>query len=216
MNPTVTDSPYAKIDHNPFSGIREIIPKLDGWCSVDKALALASAVVSIRPNISTEVGVYGGRGTIALALAHRYIGQGKVIAIDPFSNEAATEGYEGVHKEWWGKQQLDAVMAGFLRAVEQLKLGDYVDFRRAKSDDVEPASEIGVLVVDGQHSMQALTDVKRYATKVPTGGFCLLDDEEWVGGGPKAASQWLLSNGFVRRYGFDTGGMYQRVRKGKQ
>jgi predicted O-methyltransferase YrrM len=199
-----------------FQTIEELIPKMDGWCSVEKAFVLASTVIAFRPKVSVEIGIFGGRSAIPIALAHKYIGYGKLVAIDPWSNEAATEGYSDEHKAWWAKQDLEGIMRRFLQRVDDLQLNDFIDVRRAKSDDVEPPSDTGFVHVDGQHSMQALRDVQRYMAKMPVGSNAALDDVGWVGGGPAAGVQWMLDNGWKQLYPLDTGAIFQRVKAPKK
>ena len=56
----------------------------DGWCKLEKANALAAAIVSIQPNLIVEVGVWAGRSLIPMALSLKYLGKGKILGIDPW------------------------------------------------------------------------------------------------------------------------------------
>lgn len=196
---------------NPFETIERVVPTMEGWCSVEKAFALASVVIAMRPAISVEIGVFAGRSAIPIALAHKYVGHGKLIAIDPWSTEAATEGYSKEHKEWWSKQPLDKIKGQFLNSVATLGLTDFVDVRPCSSDAVNRPPPIGLLHVDGQHSMQALRDVQRFAPCCPPGSFCFMDDVSWEGGGPRAGVTFLKEHGWSELFQLDTGSMFQRI-----
>lgn len=196
---------------NPFETIERVVPTMEGWCSVEKAFALASVVIAMRPAISVEIGVFAGRSAIPIALAHKYVGHGKLIAIDPWSTEAATEGYSKEHKEWWSKQPLDKIKGQFLNSITTLGLDAFVDVEACKSHQVKDLPAIGLLHVDGQHSMQALRDVTRFTPMCLSGAFCFMDDVSWEGGGPAAGVEWLLRHGWTQRFTLDTGAMFQRI-----
>lgn len=185
---------------------------MDGWCSVEKAFVLASTVIAFRPKVSVEIGVFGGRSAIPIALAHKYVNHGKLIAIDPWSNAAATEGYTDEHKTWWAKQDLESIMRRFLKRVEELQLHDFVEVVRAKSDDAAVPENVGFVHLDGQHTMQALRDAQRFMSNMPVGSNAAIDDVTWVGGGPAAAVQWMLDNGWSSLYPLDTGAVFQRIK----
>lgn len=197
--------------HTVFAQIERVLPTLAGWCAMSKATDLAATVLALRPNTVVEIGVFGGRSLIPMAMACHAVGAGKVIGIDPWSQQASAEGYEGKNKEWWGALNHEGVYQHFLTAVDSLGLRDRVEIIRAKSDDAAPPSCIDLLHVDGQHTDQALRDVERFAPKVRIGGFVFTDDDDWDGGGPAAACQRLLELGFVPLYKSGTGTAFQRV-----
>ncbi len=184
---------------------------LPGWCSYDKACRLAGMIIALRPEISLEVGIYGGRSFLPMALAHKFIGKGTVIGIEPWSYEAAIEGYDDKNKDWWlNHSHLEQAKSSFLRAANLLGVANVMKVHEVKSDEFNPPDGIGVLHLDGQHSEQALRDVKRYAPKVQIGGFVVLDDVAWDSGGVVSAATWLTDNGFKqidRIFNKPTGGV---------
>lgn len=200
--------------HGVFFQLESILPSLPGWCELPKATDLVSTVIALRPNTVVEIGVFGGKSLIPMALACQALGSGKVIGIDPWSAAASAEGYEGANKEWWTtKVDHDAIYHRFCTALLNLGLTEkHVEIFRKKSDDVTPPEVIDLLHVDGQHTDQALRDVERFATKVRCGGFCFTDDDNWSGGGPAAACKRLLEIGFVPLYKSGTGTAFQRAR----
>jgi len=182
-----------------------------GWTSQEKARTLAAIIVALKPEVTVEIGVYAGRSAISMAMAHRYINHGKVIGIDPYSKEAATEGYEGDHKKWWDENvNLDHIHALFIDTVKHYGLDKHITLIRAKSDDATPPDSIGLFHCDGSHTDQAVRDVERYASKVPVGGVVVMDDIHWPGGGVLRAVTALEQMGFVKLYDLDGGAVFQR------
>jgi predicted O-methyltransferase YrrM len=202
-----------------FNRVAQTVPTItNGWCSVEKACDLAAAVVTLRPDVVVEIGVFGGRSLIPMAMACREVGQGLVYAIDPWSASAAVEGYDGPNAEWWGKLDHEAIFQSFLAQVRDQGLAGWVHVVRQHSDDAVESvpSTIDILHIDGQHTKQAVKDVLNYASLVRTGGLCYMDDIEWGGGGVQHACQNLLFLGFEELYRHKdehgTGGMFQRVK----
>jgi predicted O-methyltransferase YrrM len=63
--------------------------QLPGWCTKEKAYTLASLVIGTRPAVIVEVGVFGGRSFLPMALALKELGKGMAIGIDPWSPAAS-------------------------------------------------------------------------------------------------------------------------------
>lgn len=197
-----------------FSEIARVNQTLHGWCSDQRAFDTAAVIMAIRPKNATVIGVFGGRDTIAAAIACKAVGSGKVTAIDPWSAAASVEGQTGEDAKWWDDQEKhEAVYRGFLRSLGELGLTEWVNVQRARSDDVTPAEEIGLLVSDGNHGPQAIRDIERYAPNVIVGGFAYLDDLKWTGGAVLESVNKLLSLGFVELYKRDGGAWFQRIKK---
>lgn len=185
-----------------------------GWTSVDKAHVLAAQIIALRPEITVEIGVYAGKGLISMALAHDFIGKGKVIGIDPYSPAASTDGQiSDGDKQFWGKLDHEAIYKLCLDSVERFGVSSRVEIIRAKSDDVTPPDNIGLLRIDGNHGEQAARDFDRYAPKVKIGGILHADDIDWTGDSIKTAvSKLLQSCAFVEIMKLDDGVVLQRVR----
>lgn len=195
-----------------FEEISILLPKLHGWCTVEKAQQLAATVIALRPLVTVEIGVWGGKSFIPMAMAHREIGRGNAWAIDPWSPAASAIDMAGPDAEWWGKvADHDLVYADFLNRLNEVHAANCVVIRRMKSDDAEIPHTIDLLHIDGNHGDQALKDAQRYAVKVRVGGMCCLDDLDWSGGAVRRAEAFLKSIGFIELYRIGTGAMYQRV-----
>lgn len=190
--------------------IAAMIPTVTGWCSIEKGNDLALAVLKTKSAVSIDVGVWGGRSAIAMALAHAEQDYGVVWAIDPWSATASVEGYDQVNAEWWGKQDHELVYQNFLASLKQHGVEKYVKVIRARSDDAPVPDSLGVAHFDGQHTDQTVRDVERFASNVTPNGFVFCDDIHWAGGGVERGVEKLLTLGFVQIFTRDTGAMFQR------
>jgi len=194
--------------------IASIHNDISGWCELEKAEILAALCYTTRPARIVEIGVFGGKSLIPMALAMKAAGGDyEVVGIDPWSNAAATEGYDGANREWWSAVDLDRVYNSFLTLRDRLGLS--IRVIRAKSDHVEWKQPIGLLHIDGQHTEQAVRDVLRYAVHVRLGGHVVVDDIGWVNPGATVqvsdAVGELAALGFVELYKLGTGAVFQRV-----
>lgn len=191
----------------------DFINTMHGWTTPGKAKELYELTLRIKPKVAMEIGVFGGRGTIAVALALKQLGTGKIIAIDPWdAGESAKGQVEPQGEKWWQDQDHEAVYQSFVWHVARQGVKDFVDVQRITSDEVACPAEIGLLIIDGNHGEQAIADAKKFAPAVPLGGYCLLDDLDWAGGYVRRAEEFIKSIGFVfiRLIDGQTG-IYQRV-----
>lgn len=199
-----------------FNRIAAELPTLHGWCDLDKAIDLAATVVALRPQVVVEIGVFGGKSLIPMALACQAIGSGVVIGVDPWDPRASSEGYDGKNKEWWENLDHESIARSYLNAVQRLGLNQFVQTVRMRSDAFAPPDKIDFCHIDGSHSEQAIRDVQRYASNVRVGGFTAMDDTTWTNNGiphVTMAVDALLKLGFVHVYNVGTGAMFQRVSK---
>jgi predicted O-methyltransferase YrrM len=200
---------------HPFDIINERLPLMHGWASEEKAQRLFALVISINAETSVEIGVYGGKSFLGLALGHAYISKGTAHAVDPWSNDAAVEGLDGQNREFWKNNPLEQIHESFVHHMKEVEAFHRVQVHRQKSDDVTPPESIDILHIDGSHTEQAVRDASRYAKNVRVGGFCVMDDETWQNGNDKPVERAvgnLIEMGFVRLYPLGTGAVYQRVK----
>lgn len=196
-----------------FQQIETVFPSITGWCTIERAEELAAMILTLRPHHSVCVGVWGGRETIAMAMAHRETGVGKVFAVDPWAAVASIQGQDQANAVWWGNQKMhDDIYGLFMAKVRECGLDDWVDIHRNRSDAVIIPESVGVAVIDGNHGPEAVKDVKRYAPHIVVGGFLYLDDLKWQGGHVEKAEAQALEMGFKRLHSRDTGAFYQRIK----
>lgn len=189
-----------------------------GWCSLDKALTLASIVLAIRPAVVVELGVWTGGSAIPLGLALTAVGSGQLLAVDAWSAEASVDGQAAEeHAQWWGVKMGDA---GHRRAFEMFlarlrRHGVHPDrcaVRRQRTDVATVPPSIDLLHHDANHGPQAVRDIERWAPAVRLGGMLVIDDLAWHGGHVSTARDRAVELGFEQRFLLGTGCVMQRVR----
>ncbi len=197
-----------------FETIRQEQPRLPGWCSLEKALALASMVVALRPAVTVEIGIYGGSSLIPILLAHKLTASGGLVyGIEPWSKEEAVKVQTcAADVEWWAALDYERLHTDFQNAVDRLGLRDYLRLFVQPSRNVNPPANIGLLHVDGGHDASAIQDVVRFAPQVVVGGLVVMDDLQWSGGAVTRAAQRLEQLGFKMLYPLGTGAVYQKIR----
>ncbi len=194
--------------------IREITPTLDGWCTPERACDLAKAVLDLNSaHPSTCLGVWGGRDTFPLAMAHRLLGKGHVLAVDPWHANASIEGQvDKANVDWWNDQaKHDLVYARFIANVARLGLSDWIKVMKMRGSEAIPPDKISVLVVDGNHGPESVADVNKWAPHVIDRGIVYLDDLDWSGGAVRLAEKRVLEMGFHGIFQRDTGAFFQRT-----
>jgi hypothetical protein len=198
-----------------FKTVSETNPEtiLPGWCSEAKALTLASIVVALRPDVSLECGVYGGRSLFPMAFAHKAINHGFVIGIDPWSREVGIrEQTTDADREWWAKLDYEGLHSGVRAFIAKHQLEQWVEIDRNETRLAKAPNVINLLHIDAGHGECAVHDAVKFGPRVPIGGFCVTDDTNWTGGGVTRAEQRLTEFGFKRICALESGALWQRLR----
>lgn len=191
--------------------IEALVPQVPGWCSIEKAQCLAALVYATRPEITVEIGIFGGASFFPLALAHKDLEYGVAIGIEPWSTAVAVAVQtEGPSREWWQNQDLNKIRDGFFQRIRELQLEPFTKIFQKSSAEVPPPLKIGLLHIDGAHNEEAINDVRRFGDRVQRGGFCVMDDLQWTGGAVARAEQHLLALGFTKLYSLESGAVYLR------
>ena len=164
--------------------IEACIPPLHGWTTVDKGVRLAELVVSTQAALSVELGVFGGRGTISLAIGHEALEHGYVVAIDPWERAASLDGVNAPENaDWWGKLDHEEIYQSFLKALADSRTASLCRVLRERSDVAVAEFEdrsIGVLHQDSNHSeLISSAEVELWAPKLRAGGLWIADDTDW-------------------------------------
>jgi hypothetical protein len=68
--------------------ISQALPFLEGWCSKEKACAFIDLVLQEKPQTCVEIGVFGGKSLLPVAMALKSLGQGIVIGVDPWDKKS--------------------------------------------------------------------------------------------------------------------------------
>lgn len=195
-----------------FQAIKEILPTLPGWCTYEKAKRMSELIIKTRPNVSVEIGVFGGSSFIPIAMTHAAIYQGRAWAIDPWDTQIAVNDYEAKeHRQWWEKVDMNHIYENFNKRIAEMGLRPYTNILRKKSNEVMPPAEIGFLHIDGGHSDIAINDAARFAPRVLKGGYVVVDDLDGVHGqGPIRAADELINMGFKKIEDYKSWGVFVR------
>lgn len=196
-----------------FAAIEDSNRICTGWCDLEKANTLAAMILAMRPKLIVEIGIFGGRSFIPMAMAAQLIGA-KVVGIDPWDRGASLEGMEdAANLEWWSKLDHEQIYQGFMENLRKFGVDKAVTILKQRSDDVDLKDwVIDLLHIDGSHEETAYRDTTRYAARIPVGGIVVCDDVNWVSGAPKRGVEWLLKKGFRQLYALGTGAVFQRAR----
>lgn len=204
--------------------IADSFPNLAGWCPVPKGQRMARLVMegaALFPEahagpLCVELGVFGGRGVIAMGLAVKHLlgDHGAVHGIDPFSVDAALEGQNSSqNQKWWSEVDYAKILAGAVAAINGLGLHG-VKLILRKSEDVAgdyADGSIDVLHIDGNHSVEvSRKDVALWAPKVRPEGFIVFDDTNWET--TKPAQNDMRDRGFALLEQHDTWAIYKAPR----
>lgn len=180
--------------------ITTAIPTMDGWCTVEKAFALAGLVLTIKPKICVEIGTYAGRSFLPMLWALMETKSGKAIGIDPYDAKISSEQEFPGNSEWWATLDHALIERKFLAFLKAYATPEVYEVIKSTSDKYTPPGRIDVLHIDGGHTDVAIRDAKRYGANVRPDGFIILDDIQWVGGSVLRAIDELEAMGFAEVY----------------
>lgn len=180
----------------------ENLEKLEGWCDKQKREKLYNLALNLNnykknsdplnkdtindETIIVELGVFGGKSFLPLAIACKEMNQGICYAIDPWSNQCSTQNYEkgDVNYEWWNKLDHEKIYQGFLDAPKLYNVESYVKILRNKSMEslnLFQDESIDILHQDGNHSESTSTEeVLEFSKKIKKGGYWIMDDTNWI------------------------------------
>lgn len=180
--------------------IEAALTPLHGWTTPEKGTRLAELVIETGAARSVEIGVFGGRGTIAMAMGHQVLGTGSVSAIDPWEVCASIEGEnDPANDEWWSKVDHDEIYEHFLAAVVRTGVGRYCRIMRERSDTalrLFADESVAVLHQDGNHAEKiSSSEVEIWTPKLLPGGYWVADDTDWPT--TRRAMAMLAERGFA-------------------
>lgn len=161
------------------------VPVIQGWTTVERAVAMADLIVAQKPDLVVEIGVFGGRSLIPQAMAVQVNGFGVVLGIDPWSHDAADEGEsDPANRDWWAKVDLEDIAAGCWAAITAEKLTNCTALIRARAEIISwvfGVDTVDILTIDGNHSeLASCRDVELYLPLVRPGGHIWFDDSDWA------------------------------------
>ncbi len=161
------------------------INSLEGWCSPEKAAILYDLVRNSDSQITIELGVYGGRSLIAMAMAHKDKGSGFTIGFDAYSTKVCVEGTNSpLNNEYWEKQDLQKIYHGTIDSIKKLGVDDYCSVVKMKSQTAGLLIRdncIDILHQDSNHNVETITaELELWTPKLKKGALWIADDVQWV------------------------------------
>jgi len=163
--------------------IERELPRLQGWCTIAKGVRMAELVRGA--SLCVELGVFGGRGTAAMALTLADQGFGRVDGIDPFTPAASLEGVnDSANDAWWRSLDYEAIARSAQEAIDRLGLAQHARLVRLRSLDAVDSYDDGTIDAlhqDSNHSAEiSCEEVARWAPKIRAGGYWFFDDADWA------------------------------------
>ena len=114
----------------------EIVASLPGWCTPEKAQRLFDLVIESNAQFTCELGVFGGRSFIPLALAHKQKGTGFALGIDAWKKEVSLEGTNSLeNNEYWSKIDYTEIYRTCIHDIQIHEVDDFCSLIRMRSQD---------------------------------------------------------------------------------
>lgn len=162
--------------------IDRVFPTIPGWCTPEKGKRMAA--VSHGATLCVELGVFGGRGMLAMALAMKDQCRGRADGIDPYTASASLEGTNHpANEEYWSVMDYPAIEQCAREAIVRLELVPYANLVKKRSDEAVDDYEdqsIDVIHQDSNHSEEVSCDeVWLWTPKMKPGALWLFDDTDW-------------------------------------
>jgi len=165
----------------------EVIPTLYGWCSKEKADNFIDLVLDVKPQVYVEIGVFGGSSLFPVASALKYLGEGVVIAIDPWDKKETIKYFDPTEDatdlKWWTSINFERIYYSYMHLIKRFDLEEYCLTMKMTSEKAAPKinTPIDILYIDGNHSEAcSIQDVELYLPKVKEGGYIWMNDTLWA------------------------------------
>lgn len=168
------------------------------WCTKAKASLIMDVILTTRPQVCVEVGVFSGSSLLSIAASLKYIGEGTVYAIDPWSNAIAIRhmGPGDPHRGWWAQVDMEKVHTYFQNKIDHFGLKPFVkEIQEPSEIAINQVDNIDFLHLDGDYTLVAAKkEAQTYLEKVRPGGYILLSNVLFMIGGrqPKLAAFKVL------------------------
>jgi predicted O-methyltransferase YrrM len=162
-----------KSDSPVLTGFMAEINKVPGMISITQALVYYWInFTQGQEGDVLEIGCWQGRSTIALAQACKDSGNGIVHAVDHFKGNPGKKIHYVIEKE-----DLSDLQQNFQRNISNAGLSEFVSLYAENVDQVAISGKIRLLVIDGEHSYNAvLSDFLRFRKMLTAGAIAIFDD----------------------------------------
>jgi hypothetical protein len=163
--------------------VKASVADLQGWCSNAKSWLIYDLVRKSKPQVSVEVGIFGGRSLSIIAQALRDNESGIVYGIETWSGASAIRYRQDLANDfWWQNIDFIGIKRQFYKFFLEHHLIDVTKVIELSSEQAfQGIPEIDFLHIDGNHSMfGAAQDVVNYFGKLKRGGYVIFDDINWA------------------------------------
>jgi len=186
------------LNQNTKNKAFQYMDQLEGWCTNNKASILVDLVFMFRPKVVVEIGVFGGKSLVPMALALKMADCGMAYGVDPWDSAASVEGMDSDNYSWWSQLDHKKILHGLQYKILIFGLENHIKLIQATSEEAAPIPNIDLLHIDGNHSERtSLIDIKKWVPLVRRGGLIILDDITWeinTQSSQSKSTQWLDEN----------------------
>ncbi len=163
--------------------VLSIQPRINGWCSLEKAEKLMNLMYEIKPMLCVEIGSLAGATTFPMVCTLNYLNRGVIYAIDAWDNALCLEELDAddPNRPFWTNLNIDMDQTYhyFRDWLTQLNLKRFCIPTRLRSDlavNLFQDESIDLLYIDGNiSSAGSLRDATLYFPKVARGGYIWLN-----------------------------------------
>lgn len=165
--------------------LHNIVNGLAGWCTEIKATRLYKLIKDTDSKLTIELGVFGGRSFIPMAIAHKEKGSGFVIGIDAWKASVATEGTNSPENDKYWRETVNYkyIYDQCQLAIYSNGLEDFCDTLRMKSQTaglLMADNIVDVIHQDSGHNTEVITaELEIWIPKLKVGGYWVADDCDW-------------------------------------
>lgn len=161
------------------------INTINGWCTPEKSQELYNLVHSQKSNITVELGVYGGRSLISMALAHKEMNLGFVLGFDAYSTKVCTEGTNSpLNNDYWQHQDLQKIYHECIDSIKKFGVDDFASVIKLKSQTAGilfKDESIDIIHQDSNHNVETIiAELELWTPKLKKGGLWIADDVQWI------------------------------------
>ena len=150
------------------------------WCSQEKIDLLMDVVLVTKPKVCVEIGAFSGSSVLPIGLALKFLGSGRIYAIDAWSNTEVIKylAHDDPNTAWWYRVNMDEAYNTFQNRINKYRLNNICTVIRGSSVvAANQVDQIDFLHLDGDFSEKgSLQDLDFYLPKVKEGGYILLSN----------------------------------------
>jgi hypothetical protein len=184
----------TELEQPMFKQLKEniLLHLSQSWCSSEKINLLMDLTLLAKPLVCVEIGAFTGSSVLPVASTLKYIGNGKIFAIDAWSNFEATRYLHPTdpNRAWWASVNMEDMYNCFLSEIKLWGTTSYcIPIPKSSEKAISQIGNIDFLHIDGDYSEEgSFQDMNLYFPKLKSGGYILL------------SNIWVIVNGKQPKY----------------